>query len=72
MRISKVTRAFLEIARRENITIEEVRDEIQLAIDAAMNNPDPKVIKQWKDIKFKGDKPTPEEIAILISEKIKK
>lgn len=70
MELSKMTNAFKEIAKRENTTLEEVKKEIQRAIDLAMNNTDPKVMKQWKKMNFKGDKPTPEEIAILLSEKI--
>ena len=42
-----------KIARKNNTTIENVHNEIQLAIDAAMADPNPLVKKQWETMKFK-------------------
>lgn len=55
------------IAAKEGISVEEVRREIQLAIDDAMKNPDPKVQAEWRKIPKKGKKPTPEEVIEFVS-----
>ncbi len=55
------------IAAKEGISLEEVRREIQLAIDDAMKNPDPKVQAEWRKIPKKGKKPTPEEVIEFVS-----
>ena len=39
--------ALLEVARRHNTTVEEVRREIRLAMAMAMCNPDPATRKIW-------------------------
>ncbi len=43
-------------------TPEEVRREMQIAIDAGFDNPDPAVQEEWKKMTLKGDRPTPEEV----------
>ena len=55
------------IAAKEGISVEEVSREIQLAIDDAMKNPDPKVQAEWRKIPKKGKKPTPEEVIEIVS-----
>lgn len=55
------------IAAKEGISVEEVRREIQFAIDEAMKNPDPKVQAEWRKIPKKGKKPTPEEVIEFVS-----
>ena len=47
-----------KIAKKYNTTPEEVRREMQIAIDAGFDNPDPDVQKMT----LKGDRPTPEEV----------
>lgn len=54
------------VAEKEGVSVEEVRREIQLAIDDAMKNPDPKIQEQWRRIPKKGKKPTPEEVIEFI------
>ncbi len=46
---------FEKVAEKFHTTPEEVYAEIQRAIDAGYDNPDPKV-------KIKGNRPTPEEV----------
>ena len=41
---------------------EEVYAEMQRAIDAGYDNPDPKVQAEWRKVKIKGNRPTPEEV----------
>jgi len=53
--------AIAEIAKRHGVSQQEVRREIQAAIDAAMANPDPAVRLFWASVPRAGKKPTPEE-----------
>ena len=52
---SEVIRAFEKIARKEGVSVDEVRREIQKAIDDAMQSDDPAVQSYWKKIKYKAD-----------------
>ena len=47
-----------KIAKKYNTTPEEVRREMQIAIDAGFDNPDPDVQEEWKKMTLKGDRPT--------------
>lgn len=51
-----------KVAEKHHTTVEEVYREMQIAIDAGFDNPDPAVQAEWKKIKMKGDRPTPEEV----------
>ena len=51
-----------KIAEKYNTTPEEVRREMQIAIDAGFDDPDPAVQAEWKKVNLKGDRPTPEEV----------
>ena len=51
-----------KIAEKYNTTPEEVRREMQIAIDAGFDNPDPAVQEEWKKMTLKGERPTPEEV----------
>lgn len=68
---SKAIKAFEKIARKEGISVDEVRREIQKAIDDAMQSDDPAVQAYWKKIKCKGEKPTPEEVVLYIAKQVK-
>lgn len=50
------------IAIAHNTTPEEVYAEMQIALDAAYQNTDPDVQKEWAKIPMKGNRPTPEEV----------
>ena len=58
-----------QIAREDNTTVENVRAEIQRAIDAAMADPDPTIQRKWAAIPSKTGKPTPEELLVYIVKK---
>lgn len=64
-------RILRETAKQYNTTPEHVRQEMQLAMDEAMRNPDPTVQAKWASIPRKGDVPTLEEfvehMAILVN-----
>lgn len=68
---SQVLKAFEKIAQKEGISVDEVRQEIQIAIDDAMKSDDHAVQAFWKKIKCSGDKPTPEEVVLHLAEQIK-
>lgn len=44
-----------KIAEKYNTTPEEVRREMQIAIDAGFDDPDPVVQAEWKKVNLKGD-----------------
>ena len=43
-----------KIAEKYNTTPEEVRREMQIAIDTGFDNPDPAVQEEWKKMTLKG------------------
>ena len=47
--------ALLEVARRHNTTVDEVRKEIRIAMAVAMCSPDPNVQKRWREIPHDGE-----------------
>ena len=56
-----------EVARKNHITVDEVRKEIQLAMIAAMCDPNPAVQKRWREIPHTGDTITPEDLITYIA-----
>ena len=50
------------IAAENNTTPEDVYHEMQIAIDAAYDNPDPEIRRNWESIHFTGERPTPEDV----------
>lgn len=70
--MTKEFKGLLEhVAKQNNTTVEEVYKEMQIAIDAAFDSPDPEVQKKWKQIPFKGDRPTPEDLIPYIASQVK-
>ena len=58
--MTKEFRELLEqVAKKNHTTVEEVYKEMQIAIDAGVDNPDPEVQKKFS---FKGERPTPEDV----------
>lgn len=51
-----------KIAEKYNTTPEEVYEEMQKAINAGFDNPDPAVQAEWEKVTLKRDRPTPEEV----------
>lgn len=56
-----ITKNLKEIAKREGISEEKVREDILLAISIAMKSNDPNAQEFWKNIPCEGDSPTVEE-----------
>ena len=70
--MTKEFRELLEaVAKQNNTTVEEVYKEMQIAIDAGFDNPDPEVQKMWRQIPFKGERPTPEDVIPYVALKVK-
>jgi len=67
MNKKKINRSLKKIAKREGVSVEEVRREIELAINLAQKNPDPKIQKFWNSLPGEGVKPTQEEIITHIA-----
>lgn len=51
-----------QVAMAHNTTPEEVYAEMQIALDAAFQNPDPNVQKEWAKVPLNGNRPTPEDV----------
>ena len=59
------------LARRRNVTVEEMRAYISARIAEGWNSPDPAHREQWRRIPCAGDIPTPEEWLRYAVERIK-
>ena len=59
--------ALREVARKNHITVEEVRNEIRLAMIAAMCDPDPSIQRVWREIPCAGAALTPEDLIAYIA-----
>ncbi len=60
---------FKEVARIHGISVSEVREQMQVAIDEAMNNPDPEKQAEFQQL-FGNRTPTPEEFICVTSKKL--
>ena len=60
--IDPVTLALSQVAEKNHTTVEEVRREIALAIQLAMENPSPETKTIWQELPHTGDAPAPEEV----------
>ena len=71
MRNKKAAKAFEQIATRDGVSVEYVREEIQKVIDIGFESTDPAVMEQWRKIPCRGVKPTPEEVVMHLSKQVK-
>lgn len=67
MKKSKFTRVLEKVAAQNGVDIFEVRREIELAINAGMENSDPVVRDKWKALSPNGHPPSPEELIAYLS-----
>lgn len=67
----KFQRILERIALENNTTAEAVYREMQQAIDAGFDNPDPEVQERWKLLGYNGKRPTPEDLVMNISKMLK-
>lgn len=61
-----------KIAKREDVSTEHVRKQMQIAMINGLCSTDPKVKASWASIPHEKEIPTPEELIIYISEMIKR
>jgi len=66
----KYSAAIQKIAEQENISAEFIYSEIQKAIEAGYNNPEPEVQEYWRKIAPDGRIPAPEELIEILSREI--
>ena len=66
----KLRAVVLRIAKAHGISVEQVWREMDFAVEAARNNPDPEARAQFAQIPCKGDTPTTEELLAYIAKKI--
>ena len=73
MKNSKGAKAIKEVASKNGVSVAEVRREIEIAIDAALFNPNlsPEARTFWDKYIQNGCKPTPEEFIVYMTNKIK-
>lgn len=70
MNKSKGAAIIQKLAKEHGVSEKEIRDQIQIAIDLAIANPDSKKQKFWRTMLHKGVKPTPEDVIIYIANQI--
>lgn len=68
--MNKAKRHLYAVAKSSGVSIEEVEEEIQKAIDIGMANPDPKIQEYWRRITRNGNKPTPEQLLIFLADEM--
>ena len=66
----KVNKALIHIAAAHGTSVTEVRRDIQSALDAGWNNPDPKVREYWRKIPSRHEKPTLEEVIKFMAKEV--
>lgn len=67
MNTIKVKKALKQLAKKEGVSVETVRHEIEIAIAEARKNTDPKARAFWKTVPHKGEQPTPEEVIVYLA-----
>lgn len=70
MKEEKMEAILKQIAKAHHTTPKKVRQEMQMAMDAALASPDPVIQAQWAAIPKKGEKPTLEEFVAYIASKV--
>lgn len=70
MNIEQAEKALEKVAKKEGISIEAVRREIELAIAEARSNPAPEMQAFWKSVPCEGEYPTPEKVIIYFASRI--
>lgn len=68
--MSKFKKVLREIAKNEGISQKEVYREMQKAINAGYNNPDPAIQAAWKEVFMPFGKPRPEDVIRYCAKKV--
>lgn len=67
MNVVKAERALKQLAKKEGVSVETVRHQIEIAIAEARKSTDPKAQAFWKTVPHKGEYPTPEEVIVHLA-----
>lgn len=62
---------YQRVAVQHHTSVDNVKKEIKLAMIAGMCSQDPEIQKEWNEIPHDGEVPTPEELLIFLSGKVK-
>lgn len=68
MNTERAYRALQEVAYKENMTVENVIKEIDLAIAEALKTEDPRAQALWRSFPWNGKQPTAVEFVAYMSE----
>jgi hypothetical protein len=68
----KYSKAIREIAKKEGVTPEYIYAEMQKAIEAGYNNPEPEVQAYWRRIVPDGKIPAPEKVIEALAKEIRR
>lgn len=63
----KINKVLMKIAAEHGVSVMEVRQDIQAALDEGWNNPSPEVQNYWRKIPSRFNKPTVEEVIDYIA-----
>lgn len=66
-----VQKALKKIAKKEGISVAEVKHEIEVAIAFGQSNPDKQIQQRWEEVPSKGKMPTAEEVILQLAKKVK-
>ncbi len=62
---------YQRVAVQHHTSVDHVKKQIKLAMIAGMYSQGPEIQKKWSAIPYDGDVPTPEELLIFLSDKVK-
>ena len=65
--LKRAAQIIKQIARDNNVPEEQVRADMQEAMDYGRNNPDPIAQARWKEFRYAGSEPTLEEFILWVA-----
>ena len=69
--MEKKSKTIIEmLARKQNCSVQEIREQIAARIKVGLNDPDPASREQWEQIPCAGEIPTPEEFVGYVIKKL--
>ena len=71
MGISKEEAIIRLLAEKNGVSEREIREQMQIAINMAMESDDPEAKKYWDAMRQSGRRPTPEEVIRDIARRLK-
>ncbi len=70
LELYRAKRIIREMAKTNGVSEDEIRAEMNKAIEAGMSNPTPTAQAAWKASPFYGSKPSPEEFMLWCASQI--